>query len=117
MFSQNTLLTAKQGTENYVGSQALAWEPHLEAPASRNHKETLMPRSRYRVMHQQAPHFMTMTINYWLPVFTRTETVNVILDSWRYLQQQADFKLYGYVILENHLHCVAASKNLSRDIL
>jgi len=75
-----------------------------------------MPRSRYRVMHQQAPHFMTMTINYWLPVFTRTETVNIILGSWRYLQQQADFKLYGYVILENHLHCVAASKDLSRDI-
>jgi REP element-mobilizing transposase RayT len=52
----------------------------------------------------------------WLPVFTRPETVEIVLDSWRYLQRQRDWRLYGYVILENHLHLVASSPRLSEDI-
>ena len=61
-------------------------------------------------------HFLTATINHWLPIFTRTETVNIVLDSWRYLQQQTGMEIVAYVILENHLHLVAASDDLSHDI-
>ena len=75
-----------------------------------------MPRSRYRILNKQSPHFMTATINHWLPLFTRPATVNIVLDSWRFLQQEADFTLYGYVILENHLHLIAGSEDLSRDM-
>jgi REP element-mobilizing transposase RayT len=59
---------------------------------------------------------MTATVNHWLPLFTRPETVDIILDSWRFLQSNTDFRLYGYVILENHLHLIAASEDLSRDM-
>jgi len=75
-----------------------------------------MPRSRYRVQCDPYPHFLTATVNYWMPLFTRPETVNIILDSWRFLQRDTDFRLYGYVILENHLHLIASSENLSHDI-
>ena len=44
-----------------------------------------MPRSRYRVQCDPYPHFLTATVNHWLPLFTRPETVNIILDSWRFL--------------------------------
>jgi hypothetical protein len=37
-----------------------------------------MPRSRYRVQCDPCPHFLTATVNYWLPLFTRPETVNII---------------------------------------
>ena len=40
-----------------------------------------MPRSRYRVQSDPCPHFLTATVNYWLPLFTRPETVDIILDS------------------------------------
>jgi putative transposase len=49
-------------------------------------------------------------------LFTRTESVNIALDSWRFLQREAEFQIYGYVILENHLHLIAASTDLSRDM-
>jgi putative transposase len=75
-----------------------------------------MPRSRYHVLHGQYPHFMTATINNWLPLFTHPETVNIVLDSWRFLQQSSRFEIFGYVILENHLHLVARSQDLSRDM-
>ena len=75
-----------------------------------------MGRSRYKICELDKPYFMTCTISGWLPVFTRPETVNIVLDSWRYLQQSSGFKLYGYVVLENHLHFIAESKQLSKDV-
>jgi putative transposase len=75
-----------------------------------------MTRSRYRVLQNPSPHFLTATINQWLPLFTRPATVNIVLDSWRFLQRESGFQLYGYVILENHLHLIASSPDLSRDM-
>jgi len=42
--------------------------------------------------------------------------VNIVLASLRFLQREAGLVIYGYVILENHLHLIATSENLSRDI-
>jgi REP element-mobilizing transposase RayT len=75
-----------------------------------------MTRSRYRVYEDHTPCFLTCTVMAWLPVFTRPETVNIVLDSWRFLQAQERLCLYGYVILENHLHLIADSPNLSKEI-
>jgi len=75
-----------------------------------------MPRSRYRILNKTYPHFLTATVNRWQPLFTRTETVEIVLDSWRFLQRGAEFEIYGYVILENHLHLIASSPDLSRDM-
>ena len=75
-----------------------------------------MTRSRYSIRESHCPHFITATINNWLPVFTQPEAVNIILDSWRFLQQKSWFEIFGYVILENHLHLVARSEDLSGDI-
>ncbi|HZZ80379.1 MAG TPA: hypothetical protein VFE62_17885 [Gemmataceae bacterium] len=59
---------------------------------------------------------MTCTIVGWLPVFTRPETTEIILDSWRFLQNENRLRIYGYVILENHLHLIASSPNLTKEI-
>ncbi|MEM1009045.1 MAG: hypothetical protein AAGJ35_08565, partial [Myxococcota bacterium] len=48
--------------------------------------------------------------------FTRPQTVEVVLDSLRFLQEQRGLRLYAYVVLENHLHFVAQSEDLSRDV-
>ncbi|MEI6335080.1 MAG: hypothetical protein WCS87_10995 [Methylococcaceae bacterium] len=64
-------------------------------------------------MHIPKPHFMTCTVMEWLPVFTRPETVQILLDCWRYQREQAGLRLYGYVVLENHLHFIAQAQNLN----
>ncbi len=75
-----------------------------------------MGRSRYQFEEPNKPHFMTLTICGWQPIFTQPETVQIILDSWIYLQKEGDFKLYGYVILENHIHFVAQSEDMQKDL-
>jgi REP element-mobilizing transposase RayT len=75
-----------------------------------------MSRTRYRVYENAYPHFLTCTVVGWLPVFTRAESVSIILDSWRFLQDAGRLTLFGYVILENHLHFIAAGESLSTQV-
>jgi putative transposase len=72
-----------------------------------------MTRSRYRIFETDHAYFLTCTIVGWLPVFTRPEAVQIVFDSWRFLQQNHALALYGYVILENHLHLIASAPELS----
>jgi REP element-mobilizing transposase RayT len=72
-----------------------------------------MTRSRYKIFETAYPYFMTCTINGWLPIFTRPEAAQIIFDSWRYLQQERELRLFAYVILENHLHLIASAPELS----
>jgi len=74
-----------------------------------------MGRSRYRFADPHLPHFMTCTVLHWIPIFTRPETVNILLDSFRHLQNDGS-KLYAWVVLENHMHLIAQSDDLSRDM-
>jgi REP element-mobilizing transposase RayT len=71
-----------------------------------------MTRTRYRIGETHYPYFLTCTTVGWLPVFTRPKAGQVVLDSWRFLQQNRGLTLYGYVILENHLHWIAAAPQL-----
>jgi REP element-mobilizing transposase RayT len=74
-----------------------------------------MGRSRYKITKPNSPHFMTCTVLHWIPVFTRPETVAILLDSLRFLSQDG-MKIYAYVILENHLHFIAQSMQLDKDV-
>jgi putative transposase len=74
-----------------------------------------MGRDRYKIVDPTQPHFVTCTVLHWIPVFTRPATVEIILDSLRYLMADG-LKLYAFVILENHLHMILQSGQLDRDI-
>ncbi len=71
-----------------------------------------MARSRYTITESDKPHFLTCTIVEWQPLFTRPEWVGILLDAWRYQQNEQGMQLFGYVILENHLHYVAQAQDL-----
>ncbi len=75
-----------------------------------------MTRTRYRFYENEYPYFLTCTIVGWLAVFTRPEAVQIVFDSWNFLRKEKDFRLYGYVILENHLHLIASAPDISSVI-
>src|SRR5207248_7272828 len=75
-----------------------------------------MTRTRYRIFETEYPYFLTCTIVGWLPVFTRPEAVQIVFDCWQFLRRQRSFRLYGYVVLENHLHLVASAPELGNAI-
>lgn len=75
-----------------------------------------MGRSRYKIYEPTHPHFITCTILHWIPIFTRTETTDIIFESLKYLQKTDNLKLYAYVILENHLHLVVSSDDIAKSM-
>lgn len=75
-----------------------------------------MGRSRYRIFENEAPYFLTCTFVGWLPIFTRPAAVEIVIDSWRFLRVHGRIELYGYVILENHLHFIATSRDLAKEV-
>jgi REP element-mobilizing transposase RayT len=42
--------------------------------------------------------------------------VQIVLDSWSFLQREGRLKLFAYVVLENHIHFIASSNDLSNEI-
>ncbi len=74
-----------------------------------------MGRSRYKFAKLDQAHFMTLTVLHWIPVFTRPETVDILLNSFRFLMNEG-LRVHAYVILENHLHLVAQSSQIDKDI-
>jgi REP element-mobilizing transposase RayT len=75
-----------------------------------------MTRTRYRFAESEYPYFLTCTIVGWLAVFTRPEAVQVVFDSWNFLKKEKGIRLYGYVVLENHLHFIASAPDLSNVV-
>ena len=75
-----------------------------------------MSRTRYRIFETEYPYFLTSTIVGWLPVFTRREAVEIVFEAWRYHQRESGLQIFGYVVLENHLHWIARAPELPKVI-
>ncbi|ROM69181.1 transposase [Pseudomonas brassicacearum] len=73
-----------------------------------------MGRSRYVITEPETPHFLTCTLMEWLPLFIRPYLVDHLLGCWRYQQAHQSLQLFGYVVLENHLHFIAQAPNLGK---
>lgn len=67
-------------------------------------------------MGNEYPYFCTATIVEWLPLFSKPWIVKIIIDSFQFLQKEKRWILYAWVIMENHLHLVTSSENLSKEL-
>lgn len=77
--------------------------------------------SKYKVIQDFAPHFITFTVVGWVDVFSRELYKEILIDSLRYCQQHKGLVLYAWVIMTNHVHLIISSdtnkiENLVRDI-
>ncbi len=70
-------------------------------------------RSRYRIVETDGVHFLTCTVVEWLPAFIGKDACDLVVATLDNLRQRKGLRLYGYVIMENHLHLVASAPDLS----
>ncbi len=75
-----------------------------------------MTRTRYKIYNQQQPHFLTMTVVEWVPLFMNFEIVSLLFESLRFVQKERHVILYAYVIMEHHLHLIASAPELGKTI-
>jgi len=75
-----------------------------------------MAKTRYKIIHKEAPHFLTTTVLNWIPLFINPQFVKILLDSLNFLQAENRIIHYGYVVMVNHIHLTAQSQELAREI-
>jgi putative transposase len=75
-----------------------------------------MGRSRYKIYDTREPYFLTCTVVHWLPLFSDPKIAEILLDSLRFLQNEKRLEVFAYVIMENHLHLIAISDDLSKEV-
>lgn len=52
------------------------------------------------------PIFITTTIVYWIPVFSEKPIAIKALEAFENLRAQMHVRIYGYVLMHNHLHAI-----------
>ncbi|WP_340103608.1 REP-associated tyrosine transposase [Rhodohalobacter sp. 8-1] len=75
-----------------------------------------MSRSRYIIHETEYPYFLTSSIVDGLPLFANPEIAQIVLEGFLFLQKSRDVELYGYVIMENHIHFIAKGDDLSKKL-
>ena len=69
-------------------------------------------RSRYKVI-QEGIYFITSSVIGWINIFRKNHYREIILNELKYRRDSEQIKLYGYVIMPNHIHLILSSKKLS----
>ncbi len=75
-----------------------------------------MGRDRYKIIVETQPHLLTCSILNWLPLFGKPRIAGIILESMEFMQIKERMKINAYVIMENHMHFIASSSNLNKEI-
>ncbi|MDB5114531.1 MAG: hypothetical protein JWQ79_23 [Mucilaginibacter sp.] len=67
-----------------------------------------MARKGYIIHDQQAIYYMTFTIVGWIDVFSRQSYRDMVIDSFKYCQENKGLHLHAYVIMSNHIHLIVS---------
>ncbi len=65
-----------------------------------------MGRSRYKILDEHYPYFITSSLVGKLPLFTDQKINSIITDGLRFLIQKRNIKVYAYVIMPDHFHAI-----------
>lgn len=64
----------------------------------------------YRIHEKGGTHFLTFQVVGWVDLFSRCDYRDVVIDSFKYCQQNKGLNLFAFVIMSNHIHLLAQSK-------
>lgn len=73
----------------------------------------------YQIRDQFAVHFITFAVVQWVDVFTRKEYADILVESFKYCQQNKGLKIHAWCIMPNHVHLIVSSagESILSDIL
>jgi REP element-mobilizing transposase RayT len=75
----------------------------------------------YQIRSQDGLHYLTLQIVHWADVFSRKIYRDIVVESFKFCQQNKGLEIYAYVIMTNHIHLLIRStkadlSNVVRDL-
>jgi len=72
----------------------------------------------YCIYNSTNGYYLTLRVVDWIDIFTRKIYRDIIIDCFKYCRNYKGLKIWGYVIMSNHVHCIlSAQKDRLYDIL
>jgi len=65
----------------------------------------------YQINDQEGLYYLTFQIVDWIDIFTRQVYRDIVLESLKYSIENKSLELFAFVIMSNHVHLIAQSKN------
>lgn len=75
-----------------------------------------MARSNFKFYENEYPYFLTCSVVDGIDLFSDSRISQIILNAFVYLRTKMQVKIYGFVIMHNHIHLIAEGKDLSEDV-
>ena len=75
-----------------------------------------MGRNRYKIYSEETPYFVTTSIVNWVPLLSNEQYCKIILDAILFLQDRRGISLFAYVIMRDHIHCIASGQDLGEKL-
>jgi putative transposase len=69
-----------------------------------------MAGDQYHITDQHSRYFLTLSVVYWVDIFTRQDYRDIIVDSLNHCIENKGLEVYAWVIMSNHVHLVACCK-------
>jgi len=66
--------------------------------------------SKYKFHNPEGIYFITYSVVEWIDVFTRPVYKDIIVESLKYAQQSKGLIIHAWVIMSNHIHLIASTK-------
>ena len=64
----------------------------------------------YQIDNPAGTYFLTFTVVDWVDIFSRKIYRDIVIDSLRYCREHKGLKVWGYIIMTNHVHCILSAK-------
>ena len=71
----------------------------------------------YQIKNQKGLYFLTLQIVGWAVVFTRAVYRDMIIESFKYFRKTKGLKIYAYLIMSNHIHCIVSANDNLSDVI
>lgn len=77
---------------------------------------------KYKFRNPEGLYFITFSVVRWIDVFTRNIYREILLDSFKYCQQNKGLQIQAFVIMTNHVHMIISAaegyylENIMRDL-
>jgi putative transposase len=78
-------------------------------PADKGKFVTFRMPSKYRIVDSQNIYFITFAVVEWIDALSRPYYKDIIVESFKYCQQNKGLIIYAYVIMNNHVHLIASA--------
>ena len=75
-----------------------------------------MPTLRIDKDLKDRAYFLTFTIIEWIDVFTSRKYFDSLINALKFYQKELNIRIFGYVIMSNHIHLLAQCKDMIRFI-